>query len=116
VSPRHLVLAGAGHAHVQVLRSLAQRREPGLEVALVSPHPFATYTGMVPGVLMRQYQLREAQIDVRALAARAGAELIIDRLVAIDPRQRRITLQQHAGAAYDLLSLDIGSQPTPSDG
>ncbi len=111
----HLIVVGGGHAHVHVLKSLAMRPEPGLRVTLVSPHSYATYSGMVPGVLAGQYRLDEAQMDVRALAARAGAAFIPDRVVRIDPRGRRLELAARPPLSYDLLSLDIGSQPAGAE-
>ncbi len=112
---QHLVFAGGGHTHVHVLRSLAMRPAPALRLTVVSPNSYATYSGMVPGVLAGQYRLRQAQIDVRALAARAGAEFLADRVVRIDPSQRLLQLQDRPPLAYDLLSLDIGSQPAATD-
>jgi selenide,water dikinase len=112
---QHLVLAGGGHAHVHVLKSLAMRPEPSLRLTVVSPHSYATYSGMVPGVLAGQYRLRDAQIDVRALAARAGAAFLADRVLRIDPQQRVLHLAERPPLSYDLLSLDIGSQPSAAD-
>jgi selenide,water dikinase len=112
---RHLILVGGGHAHVFVLRSLAMRRAPGLQVTLVSPASQATYSGMVPGVLAGQYDLSEAQIDVRALAARAGAAFVPDRVVRIDADRRVLALAERPPLTYDFLSLDIGSQPAAAD-
>jgi selenide,water dikinase len=108
---RHLVVVGGGHAHVFVLKSLGMRPEPSLRVTLVSPSPYATYSGMVPGVLGGQYALRDAQIDVRALAARAHAAFIPDRVVRIDAARHVVEMAQRPPLFYDLLSLDIGSQP-----
>src|SRR5262245_39965760 len=106
---RHLVLVGGGHAHVNVLRSVAMHPEPGLSLTVVSPHSHATYSGMVPGVLSGQYRLRQAQIDVRALAGRAGAAFLADRAVAVEPQRRILLLEQRPPLSYDLLSFDIGS-------
>ena len=114
-SQRHLVIVGGGHAHVFVLKSLAMRPAPELRLTVVSPNSYATYSGMVPGVLAGQYQLREAQIDVRAFAARARAAFIADRVVRIDPARRLIHLQERPPLFYDLLSLDIGSQPAAAE-
>jgi selenide,water dikinase len=112
---RHLVIVGGGHAHVFVLKSLAMRPEPALRVTVVSPFPYATYSGMVPGVLAGLYELEEAQIDVRALAARAGAAFVTDRVVRIDAAHRLLTLRDRPPLSYDLLSLDIGSEPASQD-
>jgi selenide,water dikinase len=112
---RHLLLVGGGHAHVFVLKSLAMRPEPRLRLTMISPSSYATYSGMVPGVLAGQYTLREAQIDVRALAARAQAAFLADRVVRIDAARRIVDLAERAPLAYDLLSLDIGSQPAHAE-
>ena len=112
---QHLVIVGGGHAHVHVLKSFTMRPEPSLRLTVVSPHSYATYTGMVPGVLAGQYRLREAQIDVRALAARAGAAFLADRVVRVEAQQRLIHLMDRPPLSYDLLSLDIGSQPSAAD-
>ena len=53
-SLRHdLVLVGVGHAHVQVLRSLAMKPLAAVRVTLVVDDPVAVYSGMVPGVVAR---------------------------------------------------------------
>lgn len=108
---RHLVLVGGGHAHAIVLESMAMRPEPGLRMTLISPSSQATYSGMVPGVIAGQYRLEDAQIDVRALAARAAAAFVPDRVVRIDAAHRVLMLAERPPLTYDLLSLDIGSVP-----
>jgi selenide,water dikinase len=109
-----LVLVGGGHTHVHVLRSLAMRPEPALRVTLVSPFSYATYSGMVPGVLAGQYEIGAARIDVRALAGRARAGFIAGRALGVDAERRRLELEGRPALAYDLLSLDIGSRPAES--
>ena len=112
---QHLVLAGGGHAHVHVLKSFGMRPEAGVRLTVVSPYSYGTYSGMVPGVLAGQYRLRDAQIDVRALAARAAAAFLSDRIVRIDPQQRVLHLLERPPLSYDLLSLDVGSRPSAAD-
>jgi selenide,water dikinase len=109
------VVVGGGHAHVFVLKSFAMRPEPGLRVTVVSPSPYATYSGMVPGVLAGLYEVEEAQIDVRALAARAGAAFVADRVVCIHPTRRLLDLRDRPPLTYDFLSLDIGSEPASQE-
>ncbi len=110
-----LVLVGAGHAHVEVLRSFAMRPLTTTAITLISPESYATYSGMVPGYLAGQYTLREAQIDARALAARAGAAFLPDRVVAIDRDARTLRLESYPDHAYDIVSFDVGSQPAHRD-
>ncbi len=108
---KHLLLLGAGHAHVEVLRDLAQTPIPGLRVTVLSRERFSPYSGMLPGVMAGQYTPREALIDAPALAARAGAAFIEDSAIAIDPQGRLVQRADGEAIAYDLLSIDIGATP-----
>ena len=64
---KRLVLLGGGHAHVEVLRRLAE--DPGArpEVTVVTPFPRLIYSGMVPGVIAGHYRLDECAIGIEAL-------------------------------------------------
>ena len=75
--PGDLVLLGASHAHLEVLRRLARHRLPGVRVTLITRERYTTYSGMLPGVSSGLYRAEEAQIDAARLAARAGARLRI---------------------------------------
>jgi len=110
---RTLVLAGAGHAHAQVLRSWAHAPLPGVRLVVVSPTALAPYSGMVPGWLAGTYRFRQICIDVQALCAAAGATWLADTLAALDPDTRRITLASGATLGYDALSLNLGSTLHP---
>jgi selenide,water dikinase len=105
-----LILVGGGHTHALVLASLAARPEPALRVTLVSPGRYATYSGMVPGVISGQYRLHQAQIDLEALARRTAARFVAAAAIAVDAARRAIELSDGAQLPYDLLSFDIGSQ------
>ena len=106
-----MVLVGGGHSHVHVLRMLAVEPPPDVRLTLISPDPFVTYSGMIPGTLAGLYAPEESRIDVAALAARARAAFLPDRVVAIDPEGRQVETAIRGRIAYDLLSLDVGSQP-----
>jgi selenide, water dikinase len=110
VSP-HLVLVGAGHAQIEVLRRLGDRPPGGTRITLVTRTPAATYSGMLPGVLAGHYTLDDLTIPVAPLAAHAGAACLASEATALDPVARRLTLASGAVLDYDLLSLDIGSTP-----
>jgi pyridine nucleotide-disulfide oxidoreductase family protein len=104
-----LVLVGGGHAHVEVLRQLAETPIPRLETTLVSERAHAIYSGMVPGFVAGQYTAREIAVDLAALAGRAGARLLEQRVVRIDPEIRRIGTDAGETLDYTLASLDVGS-------
>lgn len=107
---KQLVLAGGGHAHVQVLAALASQPLPGVEVTLVTPQPTQWYSGMVPGVIAGRYAPEEAQIDLAALARRAGVRLVLDTVSALRAEARQLRLAGGAELAYDALSLDTGGE------
>ncbi len=107
--PREVVLIGAGHAHVHVLEDFAAHPVPGSRVKVVADTPIAVYSGMVPGLVAGQYRPRDLEIDVRALARRARADVIIARATGIDTSNSRITLQDQSPVHYDIACFDIGS-------
>lgn len=108
-----LLLIGAGHAHVQVLRDWAQRPIPGAELVLVTPGPLAPYSGMVPGWLAGRYAFEDICIDAAALAAAAGARLVTASLQALDADRRTARLDTGETLAWDWLSLNTGSTLDP---
>ena len=110
---RRLLLIGAGHAHAQVLRSWIAAPVPGVSLVLVSPSALAPYSGMVPGWLAGVYRFEAICIDFAALAAAAGARLLIDELVHLDPDRRQAHLASGQVLGYDLLSLNVGSTLRP---
>jgi selenide,water dikinase len=111
VDKRHLVLAGGGHAHVEVLRQLAARPLPGWRVTLVTRERHSPYSGMLPGVAAGLYRPEQALIDLPALAARAGVAMVLDRVAGIDPAARLLRVAAGAAIGFDLLSLNTGATP-----
>jgi selenide,water dikinase len=104
-----LVLVGAGHAHVQVLRALAMRPLAGVRTTLVVDRPEAVYSGMVPGFVAGDYRAEELEIDSVPLARRAGARVVLAPALRVDAAARRIELAGRPPLPYDVASLDVGS-------
>lgn len=115
---KRLVLAGAGHAHAQVLLEWARAPLSGVELVVVSPQALAPYSGMVPGWLAGSYRLDEMVIHFPALCAAAGARWVTAEVVSLDPARRQLALSNGDALGYDLLSLNVGStlRPPPGDG
>jgi selenide,water dikinase len=108
---RHLILVGGGHSHALVLAAFATQGKPDLRLTLISPARYSLYSGMVPGVIAGQYQLREAQIDVATLAERVGASFVQAAALRVDAQRRMLELSDRSRLPYDLVSFDIGTQP-----
>ena len=110
-----IVLLGAGHAHVEVLRRFALRPEPGVRLTLIGREPETPYTGMLPGLIRGEYTHRQAHIDLAPLAAAARARLIVGAAVAIDPAARVVSVDGRPDTPFDLLSIDVGGVPVMPD-
>ena len=106
-----LVLLGAGHAHVEVLRRFALRRQPGLRVTIISREPHTPYSGMLPGLIRGEYGFDEAHIDLAPLAAASGARLIMAEATRLDLENRAVAVAGRPDIPFDLLSIDIGGHP-----
>ena len=106
---KRVLLIGAGHGHLVVLRSLAEKPLYGARVTLVTPYPKQVYSGMLPGLLAGHYRRPETQIDVAALAERAYVELEQGEVERFDAEGRLATLKDGRSFGYDTASLNAGS-------
>ena len=108
---KDVVLVGAGHAHVAVLRMFGMRPIEGVRLTLLTREVETAYSGMLPGVVAGHYAIDDAHIDAGKLVRFAGGRLYQDAAVGIDLATRRVLCRSRPPIRYDLLSLDIGSRP-----
>jgi len=106
---KRVLLLGGGHAHLLVLRALAQQPLVGAEVMLLTPYRELTYSGMVPGLVAGHYSAEQCRIALAPLAAAAGVRLLDGQATALDAAARCVHLADGRTAEYDVLSLDTGS-------
>ncbi len=106
-----LVFVGGGHSHALALRMLAMNPVPGLRITLISPAPFTPYSGMLPGLIAGHYTFEEAHIDLARLCAWADVRFLKDVVLAMNPAEQTLELAARGRLHYDIVSLDIGSQP-----
>lgn len=105
----HIVLVGAGHAHLHVAANAAQLIDAGARVTLLSSGNF-WYSGMASGMLGGEYSDDDDRLDPAALIEQAGGRFIADRVVAIDREERVLHLAKGDPLSFDLLSLNLGSR------
>lgn len=106
-----LLLAGAGHSHLGVLRHWASRDRPMGRIGLVSAEPHAWYSGMMPGVVAERYQPRQCRVALPKLCAAADVEFIQGTLVALQPETPELLLATGVSLRSTWLSLNLGSLP-----
>jgi len=108
---KRLLLAGAGHAHLEVLRRMAEAPDPSLTATLVSPYPWFTYSGMVPGLIAGHYEIDELTLELAPLCNAAGVTHIQTMVTALDLATNEVACANGQVIAFDLLSLDVGIEP-----
>lgn len=106
-----LLLAGAGHSHIGVLRLWASRDRPMGRIGLVSAEPHAWYSGMMPGLVAERYEARQCRVPLPELCAAAEVEFIQGTLVALQPDTPELLLATGVTLRSTWLSLNLGSLP-----
>lgn len=107
---KQLLLAGAGHAHLHVLKSLAAQRLHDVQVTLVSPHARQMYSGMLPGWIAGHYALEACAVRLEPLAKAAGVRFLQDSVAGMDADRHIVRCIDAGDIGYDLLSIDTGAR------
>jgi NADH dehydrogenase FAD-containing subunit len=109
MSQYDLLLAGAGHAHLGVLRRWALVERPPGRIALLSPGPEAWYSGMLPGLLAGRYAAADCRLELQPLCRAAKVELIEGEIAALDATSRQVELADGRRLAAEWLALNVGA-------
>jgi len=108
---RDIVLVGAGHTNMHIVRMFRMNPIPDASLTLISPFGRATYSGMMPGTLAGLYSPDEMEIDLYRFAAPYGVRVIIDEVVGVDPERRRVLFRDRPAVRFDVASIGVGSVP-----
>ncbi len=108
-----LLLVGAGHAHLYVVKHAAELVAAGYQVRLLAPRYF-DYSGVASARAAGALPGDVGRVDVRALAGACGVELHEGILESLDLEGRTALTSDGARVSYDVLSLNIGSVVAPA--
>src|SRR5262245_48536513 len=108
---RDLVLIGAGHTNMHVVRMWRMRPIPDVRLTLIAPYSRATYSGMLPGTLAGLYGPEDMEIDLVRYCAGGGVRLLVAECVGLEPERRRVLLAGRPPLRYDVASVGVGSVP-----
>src|ERR1043166_5777305 len=87
---KDVVLLGAGHSHVGVLRMFGMDPLPGVRFTLITRDVHTPYSGMLPGLIAGLHAFDDAPIDPGPLARFARARLSRDEGIGLDLPSRRV--------------------------
>ncbi len=103
-----VVLIGAGHAHLHVLKHAQLFHRSGTRLVLVAPARF-DYSGLATGVLSGALPPGENNLDIARLAAAHRVEHHVAEVRDIDFKEKIVRLEDGTPVTFDLLSLNVGS-------
>ena len=103
-----LLLVGAGHAHLYVVKHAAELIEAGYRVELLAPRYFH-YSGLASATAAGDVPADAGRIDVGTLAQSAGVDFVDGTLASLDLKRRVAVTAAGVEIGYDVLSLNIGS-------
>lgn len=110
---KRLLLVGAGHAHLEVLRQWKENPLPNVQVCLISPNRYQYYSGMFSGFTEGIYEEEETRVDLRRLTIDACVHRIQKKAARIDVRHKKIICEDGSAYPFDVVSFDIGSGSLP---
>jgi NADH dehydrogenase FAD-containing subunit len=106
---KHLVLIGAGHAHLTCLKNLRDFTAKGHDVTVIGPDTHHYYSGMGPGMLGQTYRPQEIRFNSQRLVEAGGGRFIKRMVSRVQPGERRLALASGEEIPYDVVSFNIGS-------
>lgn len=104
----HIVLVGAGHAHLYCAKNAKKLLRAGGRVVLINDGSF-WYSGMASGLLSEQYTPEDDIIDPAGVARMGGVEYMADRVISLDLQEKTIVLESRGDISCDIASFNIGS-------
>lgn len=105
---RRLLLVGAGHAHLHLLRHASRLDAAGYRTTLVAPAWF-DYSGAASGIAAGGRDPAEGRLDVAALARRNRVNYRQGLVTEVDPSARTATTDDGSRLGWDVVSFNIGS-------
>lgn len=108
-SKRHLVLVGAGHAHLETIAALRDIISDSAAVTVMSLGAYQYYSGMGPGLLAGHYSPGQVRFNVKALVESRGARFVEERVTRINAGEKTLQMESGTSIPYDVASFNVGS-------
>jgi selenide,water dikinase len=109
--PKHILLVGAGQAHLYVVSRAQALIRAGARVTLLAPEAYWYYPAMAAEVLSGHYGVKDFRVDLQALAEKYGVEFIQEEAESVFPEQRQVRTAAGRTLEYTWASFAVGSVP-----
>lgn len=113
---KHVVLVGAGNAHLVFLKRWRMSPWPGVAVTLVSEFAEIPYSAMVPGHIAEEYRWDEITLDLVRFCRSANVRFVTAQVTGVDAAKQQIHFTDRPAISFDVLSLGLGSLPAAPPG
>lgn len=104
-----LLMVGGGHSHICLIKNIREER-PDFKTILISEKRFQYYSGMASAYMENIYSDEEIAFDLEKLAKKAGVEFFQNRVIAIDSKEKKVTLDNGLEISFSIASFDTGSE------
>lgn len=105
---KRMILIGAGHGNLEILKKLPFPDHQDLEVVVVSPEPHSIYSGLLPSQVLGWIDWPALKIPTQKFAQSQGAVFIEDRVVSLDAHSKTLQLSSGEILQFDVASINIG--------
>ena len=112
---KDLVLLGAGHSNIEVLRYFGKNPINGIRLTLINNSYTSTYSGMVPGFISGVYSWNEVNIDLVKLCNNFSHRLVIAKISKINTKTNTVYLHNRPEIKDDFLSINLGIKSNTDD-
>ena len=112
---KDLVLLGAGHSNIEILRSFGKKPIKNIRVTLINNSFTSTYSGMIPGYIQGIYEWDEINIDLMHLCNNFSHRFLIESVTKININQNLVHMENRPSISFDYLSINLGIQSNDKD-
>lgn len=108
-----IVLVGAGHAHLEVIKALSVEEIQQCDFILVAPDDESIYSGLIPRLIMGEVETKDLQIQAAKLAKSKGFKIVRGFAKCVHAGENKLELESGQILNFDILSLNVGGKTRP---
>ena len=105
----HIVIIGAGFGGLSVAYELKHLLKGRHEITLISDEPTFTFIPSLPWVAFNLRGLDQVQLPLKPLLDKKGIHWQHGKVTALDPEQKRVTVEEESTFDYDYLVVATGA-------